>query len=155
MVRVIFSSKSTRQHEKNYTKLALFTLSVLFAVNTFSQDVIKGQDAPKIITGSDLIRTSKYSSLPSYVQMQQGKGIVSSQFRQWMKDNMKMDPSIDFKIIKVEGDQLGIIHTRLQQTYNGIPVETGTWITHAKQCNPIHEWFDIQNDYSFYYPINH
>lgn len=127
-----FPQNQRTNMKKNYTKLALFTLSVLFAVNTFSQDVIKGQDASKIIAGSDLIRTSKYSSLPSYVQMQQGKGIVSSQFRQWMKDNMKMDPSIDFKIIKVEGDQLGMIHTRLQQTYHGIPVETGTWITHAK-----------------------
>ena len=118
--------------KNNYTKLVLFTLTILFAVNSFTQDIIKGQEASKIIRGSELIRSSKYSTLPSYVKMQQGQGIVSSQFRQWMKDNMKMDPAVDFKIMKVEGDELGMIHTRLRQTYNGIPVETGTWITHAK-----------------------
>ncbi|MCF8435158.1 MAG: hypothetical protein K9G37_11835, partial [Crocinitomicaceae bacterium] len=67
--------------KNNYTKLVLFTLTILFAVHSFTQDIIKGQEASKIIRGSELIRSSKYSTLPSYVKMQQGQGIVSSQFR--------------------------------------------------------------------------
>lgn len=51
-----------------------------------------------------------------------------------MKKQFDLNDNYGFKIHKTETDALGLTHIRLQQTYQGIPVELAEWILHINKA---------------------
>ncbi len=99
---------------------------------TYGQDLYTGQDAAKRIEGAKIVRDNSHSILPSFIRFEKQHEIADALFSQWMKNTLGLNSNYNFKLLKVEKDQLGFTHTRLNQTYKGFPIESAVWITHSK-----------------------
>ncbi len=117
----------------------LLLLGILFSsfLSVNSQELIQGNTASKKYKGTDLIRTCKYSSNPSFVHFQKGKEIDFDNWQNWIQLNFNPKGSSansysNFKFINKQTDKLGQIHYRFQQLFNGFPLENGIWLIHTK-----------------------
>lgn len=108
--------------------LSFLTLETL----AYSQEIYTGKRANTIITGAEIVRSSKNSELPSYIKFKADKRIRFSALEEWAKNTLQLNPDFSFKLKTTEKDQLGFIHYRLQQTYKDTPIEAATWIVHTK-----------------------
>jgi len=114
--------------------LPIATLWLFFSIsyNLFSQQVFEGEQAGKIYSDASMIRTSKYSELPSYIHFKTGSELDADAAISWMTKNFGLDPSINFKLKDSNKDEIGCNHFRFQQTYNGEPIQDAIWIIHSK-----------------------
>lgn len=112
-------------------KVALGVL-LLSSSQLFSQEILTGANAIAKYGRTDMVRTGKHSSAPSYVHFQKGQEIDLDDFKNWTKKNFRMNPAMDFTLINTETDKLGQLHYRYQQTFNGTPVEYAVWMVHTK-----------------------
>ncbi|MCB0477987.1 MAG: M4 family metallopeptidase [Crocinitomicaceae bacterium] len=101
-------------------------------VLTYSQKIYNGKQADEIVRGSQLVRESNYSPIPSYVSFRPGSEKDPSTFILWLQKNFKVDANISFELIRTEQDQLGMTHSRYRQTLNGNPIQNGVMILHIK-----------------------
>ena len=79
----------------------------------------------------EFVRPGQFSELPAYIKFKKGQEISSDQFQTWLKSNLKLAPELDFQLVRKEPDNLGQIHYRYQQTFNGIPLDEAIWIAHT------------------------
>ncbi len=100
----------------------LFFCCLLINFSCFSQEVYRGSKAANLFSNAEIVRTSKHSTLPSYIKFQQSKELDLDLFKTWIKSSFKLDAGIDFKLVNIEKDQLGYEHYRYQQTLNGRPI---------------------------------
>jgi bacillolysin len=96
-----------------------------------------GEEANKLLKGAETIRTEAFSEIPVYVQFRKGSEIAYSNFEVWFKRTFKLSTNISFKLLNVEKDKLGMLHYRLQQTYNNFPVTNTMYIVHTKNGNVV------------------
>lgn len=115
----------------------LISFTYFLSFTASAQTVYTGDEASRIIPESEMIRSSKNSSLPSYIRLKQNERISFSQLQGWMNKSLDLNSNFNYRIKSIENDQLGFIHYRLQQTHKGIPIETATWIAHTKN-NIVH-----------------
>ncbi|MEZ4937305.1 MAG: M4 family metallopeptidase [Crocinitomicaceae bacterium] len=101
-------------------------------VLTYSQKIYNGKQADEIVRGSQLVRESNFSPIPSYVSFRPGSEKDPSTFILWLQKNFKVDANIAFELIRTEQDQLGMTHSRYRQTLNGNPIQNGVMILHIK-----------------------
>lgn len=118
-------------------KLHLKTLAYLLVLLAFpiqlnAQRVLTGIEASEKYKHAALVRESLHSDLPSYVKFRKDRQFDIDLLRKWMTANFKLDPNMDFELIREEPDNLGHIHYRYRQTYQGIPIEHTMWIAHTK-----------------------
>lgn len=113
-------------------KTALF-LVLCFTLNlTYSQDILTGTGANDYVKGAELVRTSKYSEVPSYIRFKTGFEKDLDSFFPWFKKVFSIDNAVKFNFIRSERDDLGHVHYRYSQSYNGVKIEHSTWILHTK-----------------------
>lgn len=98
----------------------------------FSQEVFNGNDAADLYSGTSVVRTSTFSSLPSYLQFSNDQQPDSDEVLSWMNKNFSLSGSIGFTQKNSNRDGIGFEHIRLQQTYLGKPIEDAIWILHTK-----------------------
>lgn len=98
----------------------------------FAQKVNTGSEASANFTSAELIRASKYSTLPSYIQFRKDQQIEIDEFKVWMSKNFDFAPNIAFTLLRKDSDKLGHVHYRYQQTLDGKPIEDAIWIAHTK-----------------------
>lgn len=95
-----------------------------------------GQLATQNISGTNLgiqtIRPGQFSNLPSFLKFQEGRELELAQLEPWMKQNLKLSDQMGLILLRSETDNLGHVHYRYQQTYNGTPLEDAIWIAHTK-----------------------
>lgn len=103
----------------------------LFTVN-YSQEsaILKGEDAYHILNNANVIRTKSYTDVPNYIQFIEGK--ESNEKEIFGVLNRFSKNPLNFNLLSVEKDKLGMEHHRYQQTINGIPVDLTMLITHMK-----------------------
>lgn len=106
--------------------IALIASIELFAQSDFNH--AKGIHSSEI---SEL-RESKKSSIPSYIKFKEDVKIPSSNFKNWLQSNFKLNQAIDFELINTFVDELGIAHDRYQQLYSGNNVKNAVWLVHSK-----------------------
>ncbi|NOQ75715.1 MAG: PKD domain-containing protein [Crocinitomix sp.] len=97
----------------------------------FAQKVSTGPQAADQFTNAELIRASKFSTLPSYIQFREGQQIEIDEFKPWMDKNFDFAPNMGFTLLRKETDMLGHVHYRYQQTLNDQPIEDAIWIAHT------------------------
>lgn len=113
---------------KRLTILTIIALSPLFAQ---AQRVYKGADASEKFKNTQLVRDSKFSALPSYIEFRSTNQMDRDELKQWMVSNFKLADGMNFDLVRVESDLLGHEHYRFQQTLNGAPIEDAIWIVHT------------------------
>lgn len=113
-------------------QLNLLIVAMMTVFNGFGQEIHTDQAAEKLYSGAELVRESKHSDLPSFIRMKESDRIPIANLKAWMSKNLALNSDIDFKVISTENDQLGFTHTRMRQTYKGIPIESATWLSHTK-----------------------
>jgi len=96
-----------------------------------AQRVYSGQEAAEKYRDAEVVRDSKFSSLPSFIKFRKSKQIDIDQLKSWMTSNIKFDTKMGFELIRKESDNLGHIHYRFQQTYEGKPIEDAIWLAHT------------------------
>ena len=107
----------------------LFGLTLLFQP-AFSQNY-QGQEANRIINGSDLVRFDEGSSIPTFISLKKTAEFPVSKFEIWAKKAFNLSDGIGFKFIREETDKLGFHHHRYQITNNGVTVFGAFIYTHG------------------------
>ncbi|WP_051568450.1 M4 family metallopeptidase [Crocinitomix catalasitica] len=118
--------------KKLSTKLIVILFIAIGPLVGYSQKVLVGAEAHKVIKGAEMVRTSPYSDLPSFIRLQKENGIEIDNVKNWYKTVFKLNPEMDFKLIQSEADNIGFVHHKFQQTYKGIPLQDGIWNVHTK-----------------------
>jgi bacillolysin len=97
----------------------------------YSQSLV-GVEANQIISGAKTIRLGEVSKVPEYVEFDKGKEIPYSKFLSLFQHTFHWSPQVNFKLLSKERDQIGMVHYRLVQTFDGQKVEGTMCIVHTK-----------------------
>lgn len=97
----------------------------------FSQNY-QGAAAEKLIEGSSLVRIGQKSSVPEFVQLQNGHEFPASKFPAWAKKAFDLDEKIGFVKLREENDNIGMQHVRYQVMSNGTLVFGAFVYTHGR-----------------------
>lgn len=113
-----------------------FLFSILMFAFIFSNNFIFGQvftgpDAERIISGSKMVRIEEGLSLPTFVEFSKGSEIPFSNFNNWFQKTFKISDEMGVLLLRTEFDELGQVHYRYNQTFNGIPVFDAVFIVHV------------------------
>ena len=98
----------------------------------FSQNILTGEQANALASGSNLVRTSALSKIPDYISFTEGNEIPLQQVIPYLQQHFKMNSEMGFNLLSTESDKLGFTHYRYQQTFNGIPLQGSMYIVHVK-----------------------
>lgn len=114
-------------------KKCLFSFLALTTISLASQaqEVYKGRAAHELYENAQVVRTSTYSNLPSYLKFQEGKEIDLDNLQLWIKKSFQLAPQLDWILIGEQKDRDGQTHYRYQQTWNGYPVDAAVLIAHT------------------------
>ena len=109
-------------------------LAILVTSSLFSnaQKVHTGVEAVTKYKHASVYRDSKFSALPSFIKFKPESQFDIDELPKWMQSSFKFDPTIGFELLRKDVDNLGHVHYRYQQTYNGTPIEDAIWIAHTK-----------------------
>ena len=113
-------------------KALLVLIIAILSTSGYAQKIYEGASAKQFFSNADMVRTSQYSTLPSYIRFRSGSEIDFDDFKNWTKSSFKLSTGMDFELKNVETDQIGSKHYRYQQTYQGIKIEHAIWIVHVK-----------------------
>lgn len=107
-------------------KISLTITALLLAANLS----FAGQDSQYQIVKQRLSLES--SNIPTYVEYSNENRPALAELKSLFQNYWKGVDGFDFVEIGQEVDQLGFIHFRYEQTYNGVPIEFAEWIVHTK-----------------------
>lgn len=119
---------------RTITKLLWALLLLLFNLE-LSAEELRGQAADKLIPGAEKIVLGKKSDLPEYIQFRDGRQVPYVKLTDWAHQVLQLPEQYGFSLIAEEKDQIGYVHYRLRQTYNGLPMEGTMFIVHVKNGN--------------------
>ena len=74
----------------------------------------------------------KYSAVPQYMRLPANSHIAVEGFEQWLLRQYKLPAGSGLKLIAVDNDNMGMLHYRYRQTYNGVPVEGTMYLAHTR-----------------------
>ena len=114
-----------------YSAITIITI-VLLSPILFAQNILTGRDAKKIIGNTELIRTNKFSEIPSYIKYEKGNQPSTIPYLNSLSKNLKIQPDLNLVLISETQDELGFTHYRYQQYHNNTPIEFTMWIVHSK-----------------------
>ena len=115
--------------KKVYT---LLTLLIAVCQISFSQQVYTGTDASSLVSGAQSVTLKEGNSIPSFIIFRSEKQIPVIQILPWFKSTFKLNSNVDFKLLNIEKDNLGMQHYRYQETVNGNAVQGTMYIFHVK-----------------------
>ena len=75
---------------------------------------------------------SSTTNMPLQVSFDESLHLSDQQFFKWMNQEMTKNEEISFSSLKVENDNLGFTHQRMQQLYQGHKIDGANIITHSK-----------------------
>ncbi len=113
-------------------QLSLIVLAFFAGTNIYSQQIFQGAEANALCKGSKSVTVNKQSRVPSFVIFNEDTKIASDQIINVLRPTLKMQLADGMRSKNVVQDEIGITHERFTQMYNGVPVEGGEYITHAK-----------------------
>lgn len=109
----------------------LFIAMISQALNP-APKVYKGEAANERFPGAVIYRDNQFSNVPSFVQLAESSFLSVEDFEKHILKSLGIGP--EFGLIETgrESDQLGMLHIRYQQTYQGIPLDGTFYIAHAR-----------------------
>ena len=122
--------------KKLFTTVVLATCA-LFAAHA---QTITGTNAARLAPGAELVRINPESRIPAYVKLSESVQVQYRNFLPWLKSQFGLDPALDFRFLRDEKDQLGHMHYRYVQTYQGIPLEGMEILIHVDQTGRVYSY---------------
>ncbi|HOY32698.1 MAG TPA: M4 family metallopeptidase [Bacteroidales bacterium] len=120
------------------TKLAMINrfIIILFLFlfcghESFSQ-VYNTHKAEQKITGASRIDYAANGDLPEYIKLKAGNEISFGEWEQWLSKSLNLSPEMGFVLKSTERDNLGEVHYRYGQTFQGIEIFEKDIIVHTK-----------------------
>jgi bacillolysin len=107
-------------------KFSLITTAILLAANL----AFAGQDSQYSLTKER--HSLETSDIPTYFEYSNEKRPQLSELKAQFQNYWKGIDGFDFVEIGQEVDQIGFVHFRYEQTYQGVPIEFAEWIVHTK-----------------------
>ncbi len=114
--------------------LFLLLASTIFNVQLFASSpaVLSGANAEEILNGAEVIREGVFSEIPSYVQFRSDAEVSVEQFPAYFAKVFSTDANLGIQELRREQDNLGMLHIRYTQTWNGIPIDGSFLILHTR-----------------------
>ncbi len=119
--------------KRSYTIFLLVSFFMLFQIAKSETIILYNDEANKKFAGAELVRLKDYSKIPNYIKFSKGNELPLSKLTSWVKQYCSEGKEqISFQLIQKKTDELGYVHYRFQQTYQGIPLENAYYIAHEK-----------------------
>lgn len=117
---------------KKYIMRKLFTIIIvlLFIIRSQAQ-ILTGIDAARIIHDADEIRLDPSGTYPAFIHLNSISKLYMDNFDQWAIQNLALKNNTNLVLINKEKDQLGMVHYRYQEYFNGKPVQYTMLIVHT------------------------
>ena len=106
-------------------------LASLFSFTSNAKE-IRGTEAEKKIKGAEKIVENQRCDVPEFVLFRKEAEPSFDKFESIAHQQMAIAPAYGFKLLNSDNDQLGMVHYRYQETFNGIPIEGTMYIVHVK-----------------------
>ncbi len=146
-----------------------FTFLIILFVSpvVYGQQILTGSQAKNLVSNTELIRTSAYGKIPSFIKYEAGAQPNTLEYLSHIEKNLKLSANMGLRLISESTDNLGFTHFKYQETYNGIDLESTFWMVHSKngsvysQNGFIHrgitssEGASITAEQSLQYAMNH
>lgn len=110
----------------------LFGCCILLSFFSIKAQVFEGADAEKRLRGSELIKLNEHNLQVQYALLKTDFIIPQNQVLPYFNKVYNLDAAYTFGLIREEKDEMGFVHLRYQQFYNGKRVIGGTLIAHIK-----------------------
>ncbi len=108
-------------------KFTLFLLVGTFVTGLSAQQLnethLTGNAAEEYIPGAIMVRLKAGKNVPSFIKFRNGKTIPDQIFPDWFAKQFASAGKITITEYEREYDELGYVHVRYVQTYNGIQVQ--------------------------------
>ena len=105
----------------------LLTAAIVLSANVFASETYRGSEAFKRVKGTELLRYSETSSVPTFIKFHSMFQMEYELWEEWMMRTFYEDvEGVSFTLLKMEVDDIGMKHYRYRQLHNGIPVDVGT-----------------------------
>jgi Zn-dependent metalloprotease len=114
------------------SKLLMFIICILLIQKVSFSQIYFAADAQKKISEASSIAYEKGNTLPIYIKLQSGKEIDFNNWQSWLSKRLKYDKNIGFVLQNMQTDQLGEVHYRYNQTYNGATILGKNIIVHTR-----------------------
>jgi len=112
-------------------KVRLITIvGLVIGINAYSQKIITGENAAKLIPQANLLRLKEGFNTPNYIHFNKENN--------WVVDGnniakmLALPNNQTLQLVSKENDQLGFTHTLFQHYYQGIPVQYSVCKVHSK-----------------------
>jgi Zn-dependent metalloprotease/PKD repeat protein len=115
-------------------KLISFVLLLnilLFSNLSFAQTVLYGNDAKKIIPGTEILALEKNSLTPTYFKFDKGSEILFENLDYLLHKILKIDESLNYSLINQNKDQSGNVHYRYELTFLSYRIQDAMFIVHV------------------------
>lgn len=111
--------------------LSLLCTGMLMFSSAFGQTFF-GQEARNIVPGTAEVEFENFTQVPTFVRFVDNYNVPFSHFERFARQNFHLDKDYGFKTWRVNKDELGYSHIKMQQTYQNIPVEYSMYIAHVQ-----------------------
>lgn len=112
-------------------KISILLVSVLIVSGLFAQ-TYQGQEAEKMIQGTQLIKLDEKTKTPVFIEFRGGHEVQLNQIDSWLKKAYKLPENSGFQEMNRSNDRMGYTHIRYRQTVNGIPVHEAMFLIHVR-----------------------
>lgn len=97
-----------------------------------AERILRDEAAERRINGSKLIRYTDLSELPNYVAFRNQEGPGIQNLNQWLAQHLAVGKAFGLTELSRVADELGYLHIRYRQFYQGIPIQGTMWNVHVK-----------------------
>ncbi len=128
---------ATNIYRSCFTLIFIFLMPLFFSTGNLIAQKIKdkefsGGEAAKIVAGASYVKERRGTPFPAFVRLEPSARISIGQFIPWLKQTVKSDDDMGFRLLKQETDELGFTHYRYEQTFLQIPVDNTFYHVHIK-----------------------
>lgn len=110
----------------------LLGLALLATTKTSAQEEFNGSAAARLHEGASWVQKAAYTDVPTFIRLADDQKVPLETFPSYTKKFFQLSNNYGWKTIQTSADELGFIHYRLNQTYNGYPVEGAVYLMHTK-----------------------
>ncbi len=114
-------------------KRILFLLILCMGLySSVNAQVRTAAEANKLVAGASMVRISEHTGNLDYVQLLPTAEVDLSKSEVWLRQVFRLGDESSWKLIGDEKDQLGNLHYRYQQAWNGVPIRDAIFILHTR-----------------------
>lgn len=112
--------------------LCLFAFGVMLSGGVFAQKILQGEEADKMVPGSDLVRLVDGRTAPDFIRFQAFARPSAAQAQALFGQTLNLREGEELRSERRETDVLGITHTFYKHYYHNVPVEHSGYRIHSK-----------------------